>query len=215
MLPRLLRWLRLAPGTPEAGEAADLWTEAQMLAQPATWRTAMGFEDFLLHFHPYARASTHLMRVLEGCPRVWLLIATLGPALEARSAGCFASGQPFAGYVLDRMGTFLVEQAMRDQVRKLSHDLSHISAHNCVLTRRYSPGYKDFSLEAQAAFFKLVQDALSRQSPEPGTTHHCLASPGFSVRLTGGYMLDPSKSITAVAGERDAQNQATESTRRR
>lgn len=218
-LPRLLRWLRLAPGTPEALEAAALWAEAQGLAQPAMWRAGLGLEDFLRRFHPHARSSAHLMRVLDGCPRVWLLIATIGPALEARSAACFASGQAFAGYVLDRMGTFLVERAMRDLVRDLAGDLARDLPRGRRLTRRYSPGYKDFALEAQAAFLELVQAARpSRPTESPLPTGTLLttgsalpieppqsfASPWFSVGLTAGCMLDPTKSITAVVGERRA-----------
>jgi len=187
-LARLLRWMRLAPGTPEALEAVGLWAEAEALARPATWSTHLAREDFLIRFHPHAQSSAHLMRILEGCPRVWLLAATIGPALETRSAGYFASGRPFAGYVLDRMGTFLVEQAMRDLVRRCGSGA----------TRRYSPGYKDFALEAQAALLQVAGEAFAQ------------------VRLTGGYMLTPSKSITAVAGERPGgQADARETARRR
>lgn len=192
--PRLLRRLRLTPGTPEAREAEGLWSEAQVLAKPAAWRVRLGREDFLNRFHPHAQSSAHLMRILEGCPWVWLVAVTIGPEVEMRSAKYFALGRPFAGYVLDWMGTYLVEQTMRGQLRSL---VNQVGEYGGEITRRYSPGYKDFALEAQEAFLAALGDAFA------------------GLRLTGGYGMEPSKSITAVAGERDAQNQATESTRRR
>lgn len=173
-LPRLLRWLRLKHGTHEAQEAAALWAEAQALAHPATWRAKMLREDFLTRFHPYAQASAHLTRVLAGCPQIWLLVATIGPALEIRSAAYFEQGRAFASYVLDRMGTALVEQTMRDLARSCGPDV----------TRRYSPGYKDFALEAQRPLVEMVGKAL----PE--------------LQRTSGCMLQPAKSITAVMGAR-------------
>ena len=199
-LARLLRWLRLSPGTPEALEAAVVWSEALALARPATWRVEMHREDFLARFHPFAQASLHLGRVLEGCPRVWLLAATIGPDLEERVAAYFAHDRPFAGYVLDRAGTLLVERAMRGLIRQCGPGL----------TRRYSPGYKDFALEAQRPLLEMVAQRplleMVAQRPLLGMPAQArraeAAGPGL--RLTDGCMLQPGKSITAVAGVRPA-----------
>ncbi len=200
-LPRLLRWLRLASGTPEAMEAAGLWAEAQALARPTTWRAKLARQEFLDRFHPYAQASSHLMRLLADCSQVWLLAATIGPALEERSAWYFAQGRGFAGYVLDRAGTALVEQTMRELRRACGPGL----------TRRYSPGYKEFPLEAQrplleALHLKPSLESRGQETPlettgsEPALE---VATPGLAgLRLTGGCMLQPGKSITAVAGVR-------------
>ena len=176
---QLLRSLRVAPDSIAGREAAVLWQEALALVRHQTWQTRFDIEIFLEAFHPHARQSQDLVRTLEGCQAVWLGAVTIGCALEQRGREYFQLGRPFAGYMLDRMGSFLAEASMRGLHAKVR---AHCAQEAGRATRRYSPGYGDFALEAQAHFLRLIAGAL------PG------------LQLTSGYLLLPEKSITAVCG---------------
>lgn len=171
---RILRALRVAPTDPVADRVAGLWQKALRLAQPTTFAKDLEREDFLDRFAPHARASLRLMHRLRGCDRVWVLAATLGPDLENHAAKLFADSRAFDGYALERMGAFLADKTMR----QLKAELGALAP--CGPS--YSPGYLDFSLEAQAPLVALARQGL----PLLG--------------LTAGYALTPSMSVTAVMG---------------
>lgn len=177
--PKILRYLRIAPGTPPAYEAAPLWAEAQALARPAVWRMGLPMADFLREFAPHAAQSRDLARTLDGCAATALLAATIGEGLERRAGDYFARDRPFAGYMLDRMGSFLAEAAMKELH---AAERRRQALRGGTATRRYSPGYGDFPLEAQAHFLRLAATAL----------------PGLA--LTAGFALTPAKTVTAVCG---------------
>jgi hypothetical protein len=171
---RLIKRLRLHPGSPEAALAAGAWSLALELAHPATFCESLDREAFIECFEPHARASSHLMTRLEGCGSVWILAATIGPSLEERARDMFTSGQAFSGYVLDYFGTWLVDQALRREIAGLRRRIG-------TTTIRLSPGTKDFPLAAQAMIVKLAGRSL-----------------GLS--LTSANLLIPQKSVTTVLG---------------
>jgi len=176
---KVLRYLRIQPDTNASREAAPLWEEALSLAQARTWRMTLGISEFHDAFAPHAAQSANLSRTLEGCDRVEIMAASIGEALESRGREYFSQGRPFAGFMLDRMGSYLVEAAMREMHAGVRAE--HAGAGERV-TRRYSPGYGDFSLEAQAVFLRLIGDAL------PG------------LRLLPSLLFIPEKTVTAVCG---------------
>jgi len=176
---KVLRYLRIQPDSPPHVQARPLWSEAQGLAQPRTWQATLGIQDFRKAFAPHAAASADLARTLDGCETVELMAVTIGEALETRGREYFSQGRPFAGFMLDRMGSFLVEAAMRGLHAGVR---ARYAGQGLRTTRRYSPGYGNFSLEAQEHFIRLIGDALP------------------DLRLTSGYLLIPEKSVTAVCG---------------
>lgn len=175
----VLRYLRIQPDTHSCAEALPLWQEALALSQPRIWRKRLDMGEFLDAFAPHAAESADLARTLAGCREVVLMAATIGSALETRGCDYFSQGRPFAGFMLDRMGSYLVEAEMRGLHAAVR---SGNAASGLVTTRRYSPGYKDFSLEAQVHFMRLIAGEL----------------PGLS--LSSAFMLTPGKSVTAVCG---------------
>lgn len=175
----VLRYLRIKPDTHACDEALPLWQEAQALSQPRTWQKNLSLYEFLDAFAPHAAESVDLSRTLAGCHAVVLMAVTIGDALETRGREYFCQGRPFAGFMLDRMGSYLVEAEMRGLHAAVR---AGNAASDLVTTRRYSPGYKDFSLEAQAHFMRLIAGDL------PGLT------------LSSAFMLTPDKSVTAVCG---------------
>jgi hypothetical protein len=175
----VLKYLQVTGHALAEQQAQALWDEAQTLLDIATWQDRLSAEEFWPRFAPHAEASQALRRLLEGCSQVVLLAATLGGRLEERVRTYSLQGEAFSAYILDRLGSYLVEQRMRGldrQVRQRAQD------EGLAATRRYSPGYQDFSLEAQAVFLDLAGGALP-----------CL-------RLSPSGLLQPEKTITALKG---------------
>jgi hypothetical protein len=110
---------------------------------------------------------------------VCLLVATIGTALERRARDYFTCKETYRGYVLDRLGSYLVEQEIRVLDNRVETQ-SQADGKRC--TRRYSPGYGDFSLESQALFVNMARDAI----------------PGLKI-VPGGFIL-PEKTVTAIKG---------------
>lgn len=176
---KLSKYLQLGKHDMAHREASLLWEEAQDLLKVAGWRSLLTIDEFYTVFHPYAQSSQSIRRLLQGAHEVWLFAATIGSELEHRSREYLAQRESFRGYVLDRMGSFLAEK----QIRRMDNLIVKECANKGFqTTRRYSPGYQDFSLQAQAVFVKLASGVI----PE--------------LRLTSDCLLVPEKSITAIKG---------------
>jgi len=171
---KLLRRLRLSPGSPEAALAAEVWALALELAHPATYCERLDTEAFFERFEVHATKSSCLISRLKGCSSVWILAATIGSDLEEHARYMFTSGQAFSGYVLDYFGTWLVDQALRREIAGLREKIGST-------TTRLSPGTKDFPLAAQGVIVSLAGRSL-----------------GLS--LTSANVLIPQKSVTTVLG---------------
>lgn len=179
-LRRICR-LGAGPGVSSVLEAevARAWAEALGVVRMRLWRRRLELGAFLDHFAPHARASARLMARLATCREVWLLAVTTGPDISVLARERFRVGSPLSGYLLDRMGSYLADRGMRH----LARDTALLCRREGLAAgRRYSPGYGDFSLEAQGPLVALAQAEL----PELG--------------LTAGCMLIPEKSVTAVLG---------------
>lgn len=178
MPAKLPRYLKLGDHPEVWARAVKIWAEFHQLAALKTWRQLMEREAFEEHFAPHAANSRALQRALAESPSVWLLAVTLGPAPEERYAEYLAQRRPLEAYLLDRTASFMAEHAMQaldDQVSALSAERGQATG------TRFSPGYGDLSVEAQPAFLELVD-------------------PELGLYLTGGKLLKPEKSITAIKG---------------
>jgi hypothetical protein len=176
---KVLRFLQVEKSPRAMEEVAELWNESHQLLDIYRWSLCVPVDEFFARFHPFASESRAVAGLLAGAHRIWLMAVTLGNALERRSREYFAQNQAFCGYILDRMGSFLVE----DEIRKLDEKIIRECKHQgSSTTRRYSPGYQDFSLESQRVFLEMIGPNM------PG------------LKLTSGLLLKPEKTITAVKG---------------
>lgn len=179
-IPEGLRRYLQAPTEGKAvGLLEELYCEALELTQAITWSRSLSSPEFFESFAPYAGQSSALTSLLAGAHEVWLLAATIGPDLEHKSREYFEGRETFRGYMLDRMGSYLVEQ----QIRALDHEISQkcLKA-GCQCTHRFSPGYGDFSIEAQTIFARLLEQAMP------------------ALRLSSACIFFPQKTVTAVKG---------------
>ncbi len=118
--------------------------------------------------------SEALSKVLRGSSRVIFMAVTLGNEVDRLIARTAVRSKSEAFY-LDAVSSAYAES--------LAEHVNSLLAEKFELTRRFSPGYADFPLEAQA-------DILSRLNSQ--------ASVG--ILLTDKHLMLPMKSITALIG---------------
>ncbi|MBU1196399.1 MAG: hypothetical protein KKE62_12170 [Proteobacteria bacterium] len=179
VLNRLMKYLGAGQDALSARLIPELWHKAISVSQIQTFEQEISIEGFYSIFNPFAKQSQAVNRLLAGCHSVVLLIATLGPDLEKTSKIHLDQHQLFPAYVLDRMGSFIVESAMRNLNQQISR-LYKKKGESCTI--RYSPGYQDFDLACQKIFVRLAQAELPVLIIEP---NGCLK---------------PEKTITAIKG---------------
>ncbi len=126
--------------------------------------------------------SKNLYRNLKGCEKVLVLGATLGIGVDML-AKRYAVTDMAKAVVLQAAAAAFLEEYLDQWQEELKQKFSDEHAY---LRPRFSPGYGDFSIIYQ----KEVLDMLD-------------ASKQIGLTLTEGYMLAPTKSVTAVIGISD------------
>lgn len=116
---------------------------------------------------------------LSGCAQAALYAATLGAEVD-RLMRRTSSTDMGEAVVLQACAAALLEQRVEQSLQALAQAYA---AGQLFLLPRYSPGYGDFSLEHQRGILDVL-DAGRR----------------IGLSCTGGNMLTPTKSITAVIG---------------
>lgn len=183
---RELKYLQIKESPRAVQEALSVWKEAHELIAVQKGSMVLPLQDFFDRFHPYAAQSRAISSLMKGVQQVCLMVVTIGGDLESRSRKHFAEKTVFRGYVLDRMGSYLAETEMRKLDSEITRGFRHLKRST---TKRYSPGYRDFSIEAQKVFVGLFDRAIP-----------CL-------ELLPGFLLKPEKTITALKGVRPTETQ--------
>lgn len=172
----LLKYLNIAKSSRAIDAAAPLWEEVLSLAQIRTWQKSLALDEFMETFAPFAHQSLAVGRLVQGASWVCLMAATIGDAVENRAKHYISDNQVFKGYIVDRIGSYLVERQVRELDKAVSREARDAG---CRTTRRYSPGYRDFSIKAQFIFADLIGFAI----PE--------------LRITSRALIKPEKTVTA------------------
>ena len=179
-LPKnLLKYLGSGKDALSAEKVPFLWQEALSLVQIKIFKKKLKKDDFYPLFNPDAEQSRAVRRLLQDCHSVMLMIATLGTQLEEQAKQYRIEKQLFSGYILDRMGSYLVESTMRSLDKKISKECDK-RQQTCTI--RYSPGYQDFPLECQSVFIQLSQHKLP------------------FLKIKPNFQIVPEKTITAIKG---------------
>lgn len=176
------RYLRMGRHVPEGALAArieELIAVADGETCPAcTWRRftiengAVGSGELRM------KISSTLARHLGECRDVYLVCGTLGARFDAfQRRVAVRSGAD--ALIVQAIGAALVE----DLVDVIEDEIRAELAPGETLIQRYSPGFGDFSLEAQRAILTLLD--TSRR---------------IGVSLTDTLLMVPSKSVSAVIG---------------
>ena len=121
--------------------------------------------------------SGHLARNLRGCDRAIVFAATLGMETEQQKRRASVVS-PTKALILDAMGSAAIERfcdLFCEEIQKMYPTQK--------LRPRFSPGYGDFSLEAQKQLLRVL-DAQRK----------------IGVSIAASFLMLPQKSVTAVVG---------------
>lgn len=165
------------------GLALDLLKRAETLVREAvvpryTWRVC----DILRSEEGISAGGIKLFgrdiyRHLEGCTRAVFLAATLTTSADGLIRRAQAEDMAFA-LAADSVCSAAIEQVCDRAQEEILQRLGAVYS-----TWRFSPGYGDFPLEIQAQFLR----ALNAQR-------------GIGLTCTEEFLLNPTKSVTAVIG---------------
>jgi hypothetical protein len=165
----------------EASDLLDLTGAARVLPilENADGRVRIGFgpeeQQELVTFE-----SAKLAGFLAGQKEAVFAGATAGMRVMDRIRQLTAENRLSAASVIDVTASEMVDDALERVIDAVRHSLSPRGME--VSRRRYSAGYGDFELSAQAVF------------------HRVLDMESMGVTLTPQYLLVPEKSVTAIAG---------------
>ncbi len=176
---RLLKYLGAPVNRQIIEKISYILDESSGLLNTKEWRKCITIDEFFTLFYPYASQSSSITKLLAQAKKVWLLVVTLGEDIDRRSREYFRENEVFKGYILDRLGSFIVEE----EVKKTDMEISRrCEEEGFATTHRFSPGYGDFSIKAQQIFFDLVKDSI------PG------------LKISHGCLLFPEKTVTSIKG---------------
>jgi hypothetical protein len=144
--------------------------------------TALG-RDFIELDHSLRFEGGSLARMFADCREALLLAAGAGKAIVEEIKRQGEGDRPDLAVIFDAAAGELVDQALTWIMELQRGEL--LREGKSLLSRRYSAGYGDFSLENQIYFYNLLR----------------LGS--MDVRLTESYMLVPEKTVTALTGITD------------
>ena len=124
--------------------------------------------------------SRALAELLQGSHVLWVAAVTVGPEISVAAAEKINKGDGAAAAIYDAVGSESADATM-DWLQNYQNAL--LTRTGEKLTRkRFSPGYSDLSLGVQRDIFRLLQ--LEQ----------------FGLCLTGSMIIEPEKSVTALAG---------------
>jgi cobalamin-dependent methionine synthase I len=120
-----------------------------------------------------------IARLLEQCQQVAAFLVTIGNELEKEATRLAKKGLILESYVLDTIGSSMVEKTAEHVAQEIGRIAS---AQGHCISRRFSPGYCDWSIRQQKEIFRMIDGAP------------------LGVRLTAGFLMMPQKSISGVIG---------------
>jgi hypothetical protein len=123
--------------------------------------------------------SPKLSRTMRGSQEIVCFVGTIGRGIEKEIKKLVNKKRLAEAYVLDAMGSVLVEDLV-DQFQ--SHLDQHYQTHNKTVGLRFSPGYCDWPVTEQKKLFDLLEPQKA------------------GVELTDSCLMQPRKSISGVFG---------------
>jgi len=122
----------------------------------------------------YKIESKDIAKLLKGCFKAYGIAVTIGGAVEKKRNALIAKKETFAALVFDAAGSVAVEELIDSAAKQLQKKEN--------LTKRFSPGYGDWLLNAQPDFLKWI-DAKK-----------------IGIELTPNFLMTPEKSVSAIVG---------------
>ena len=130
----------------------------------------------IIDFGDIKMASSNLAHVLDGTNKALIFACTIGMGID-RLIQRYSQIDELKALVLQAIGAERVETFIDIFIKEYE------DKNNVKLTKRFSPGYGDLSLETQKDVFALLKPEKS-----------------IGVTLNDSLLMSPSKSVTAIAG---------------
>lgn len=128
---------------------------------------------------PFLKGSKALSKLLDGCDEIIIFAATVGLEID-RYIARHQRISPVKALLANAYGAERIENLCDTFCNDIKEQLQ---IENRFITKRFSPGYGDFPLEAQKEMFALLD--VNRQ---------------IGVSLNESILMSPSKSVTALMG---------------
>jgi hypothetical protein len=116
---------------------------------------------------------------LKKAEKLALLLCTAGPEIEVRSQHLMKEGHFPEGFILDTIGSIVVESAMEIIHESLSQDMRTLGL---KVSNRYSPGYCSWDVSEQKKLFLFFPEKFS------------------GITLSDSSLMNPIKSISGIVG---------------
>lgn len=116
---------------------------------------------------------------IKGADKICIFVVTIGGLLEEEASQLMNSGDHLRGYLLDRLGSFAVENAAENFEEGLRN--KYVREDKSV-SSRFSPGYCQWPTNQQKNLDKLLSFKKA------------------GIRLTGSLMMVPKKSVSGIMG---------------
>jgi len=131
--------------------------------------------DILKKLSPGKKISSYI----KGANKICIFVVTIGGLLEEEASQLMQSGDHLRGYLLDRIGSFAVENAaenfedgLRDKYAPKDRSVSN----------RFSPGYCEWPTSQQKKLDKILSFKKA------------------GIKLTSSFMMVPKKSVSGIIG---------------
>jgi hypothetical protein len=124
-------------------------------------------------------AGRKIVSYLAGSEKLAFFVCTAGEEVSLRSSQMMKAGNMLEGYIIDSIGSLLVDGAADIVFEKLKND---VTAEGLKITNRYSPGHCNWRLDEQKKLFSRFPDGFC------------------GIRLSESSLMIPLKSISGVAG---------------
>jgi hypothetical protein len=125
-----------------------------------------------------ATITGNIGEFLHGAERIAVFMVTAGSAITRLAETSCRDGDPFAGWVMDAIGSWAAEAAADALTAHLNR---HLAAEES-LTMRYSPGYCGMDLAMQRTLFKLAR------------------ADTVGISLLPSLLMQPIKSVSGIVG---------------
>lgn len=136
-------------------------------------------DEISIYINGECLKSLSLFKNLRLCNMAIIFSLSLGAEID-RMITKYSVSRPSAALCINAVATAMIEEYAKIFCEEMK-DL--LKKENLFLRPRFSPGYADFDLKEQSIFIKLTN-----------------AQKLCGINLTDGFMMTPSKSITAIMG---------------
>lgn len=128
-------------------------------------------------------AGEQVVHFLKGMTHAAVFVCTAGNEITQRAKEHTNTGKLIEGYLLDLLGSVIVEKAM-DKIHESVQ--KSLKKHGIIITNRYSPGYCEWNVQEQQGLFTFFPN------------NFC------NVHLCESSLMSPIKSVSGIMGIGDS-----------